>query len=89
MIDNYNTHTYTVYAMPTRTISITDEAYQKLKALKTSDKESFSEVILRYYPKRRTLSEVLEEIGDCSDLASSVGRVSEEMGRSRLRDTPL
>lgn len=75
--------------MATRTISITEEAYNKLRELKKSDKESFSEVIIRYYPKKRALSEVLEEIGDCSDLASSVGRVSAELRKSRLRDVPL
>jgi predicted CopG family antitoxin len=42
--------------MPTRTISITDEAYQKLKSLKGSEKESFSDVILKYYPARKRLS---------------------------------
>jgi predicted CopG family antitoxin len=39
--------------MSTRTISITDEAYLKLKSLKASEKESFSDVILRYYPSRK------------------------------------
>ena len=75
--------------MPTRTISITEEAYNTLKALKKSDKESFSSVILRYYPKRRTLSEVLEEIGDCSDLAAGVENAIKERRKSRLRDVPL
>lgn len=75
--------------MPTRTISITEEAYNTLKGLKKSEKESFSSVILRYYPKKRTLSEVLEEIGDCSDLAASVEKASKEIRKSRLRDVPL
>lgn len=48
--------------MATRTIRITEEAYQKLKSLKRSEKESFSDVILKYYPSRRKLSEVLAEI---------------------------
>ncbi len=57
-----NTCTYTAFAMATRTIRITEEAYQKLKSLKRSEKESFSDVILKYYPSRRKLSEVLAEI---------------------------
>ncbi|MDD4652864.1 MAG: antitoxin VapB family protein [Methanothrix sp.] len=49
--------------MPTRTISITDEAYMRLKSLKASEKESFSDVILKYYPARKKLSAVLAEMG--------------------------
>ncbi|WP_235276301.1 antitoxin VapB family protein [Methanosarcina mazei] len=40
--------------MPTRTICISEEAYEKLKSLKTTEKNSFSDVILKYYPKKRT-----------------------------------
>ena len=75
--------------MPTRTISITEEAYAMLKDLKRSDKESFSDVIIRYYPKKRKLSEVLAEIGDCTDLADSIERASAGMRKSKLRDVGL
>jgi predicted CopG family antitoxin len=57
--------------MPTRTISITEEAYMKLKSLKALEKESFSDVILKYYPARKKLSVVLAEIGLRPDLADS------------------
>ncbi len=40
--------------MATRTLSVTDEAYQRLKALK-GDKESFSDVILKVTKKPRLL----------------------------------
>jgi len=45
--------------MATRTISITEEAYQRLKSLKSSETESFSDVILKFYPSKRKLSDIL------------------------------
>jgi predicted CopG family antitoxin len=75
--------------MSTKTISITDEAYQKLKILKSSKKESFSDVIIKYYPARRKLSEVLAEIGANADLADSVETASREMRQARMREADL
>ena len=49
--------------MATKTISITEEAYERLRSLKKNDKASFSDVILEHYPKKKKLSEVLKEIG--------------------------
>lgn len=72
--------------MGTRTISITDEAYDILKGLKRSEKDSFSDVIVRHYPRKRELSEVLKKIGRCDDLTDSVEKVSEDMRRARLRE---
>ena len=72
--------------MATKTLSITDEAYGKLKALKKSGKDSFSDVILRHYPKKRKLSEVLAEIGNCDDLADSIEEVSEAMRKSKMKE---
>jgi len=71
--------------MSTRTISITDEAYDRLKSLKKGDKMSFSDVIIEHYPKRKRLSEVLEEIGANPDLADSIERASKEMRSRSLR----
>ncbi len=48
--------------MFTKTISITEDAYDRLRSLKETERMSFSEVILKYYPKRRGLSETLAEI---------------------------
>jgi hypothetical protein len=41
-------------------------------------------VIVHYYPIRRKLSDVLADLGDCSDLADSVENVSREMRKSRM-----
>ena len=72
--------------MATKTISITEEAYDRLRALKKDEKTSFSEVIVKYYPVRRKLSDVLAELGDCSDLADSIEKVSREMRKGRMRE---
>jgi predicted CopG family antitoxin len=75
--------------MATRTISITEEAYQKLKSLKSSEKESFSDVILKYYPSRRKLSEVLAEIGVDIELADSIEAASQKMRHAKIREAEL
>ena len=80
-----NTHTYTELIMSTKTISITEEAYERLKALKKDEKTSFSDVIVKYYPVKRKLADVLSEIGDCSSLADSVEKVSNDMRKSRMK----
>lgn len=71
--------------MSTKTISITEEAYERLKALKKDSKTSFSDVIVQYYPVRRNLADVLAEIGNCADLADSVEKTSRAMRKSRVR----
>lgn len=75
--------------MATRTISITEEAYERLKALKKDEKTSFSDVIVRYYPVRRKLADVLAEIGECSELAGTVEKVSRDMRKSRMRPVKI
>ena len=65
--------------MSPKTISITEEAYERLNALKKDEKMSFSDVIVKYYPVKRKLADVLAEIGDCSSLADSVEKVSHDM----------
>jgi predicted CopG family antitoxin len=69
----------------TKTISISDEAYERLKALKKNEKTSFSDVIVQYYPVKRKLADVLAEIGNCTDLADSVEKSSRAMRKSRMR----
>ena len=72
--------------MATKTISITEEAYERLRNLKKNDKASFSDVILEHYPKKKKLSEVLREIGANPELADSIERVSREMRKAKLRE---
>ena len=81
--------------MSTKTISITEDAYEKLKSLKDTEKMSFSEVILKYYPQKRKLSEILAEIAsthpaqDARDLADEVERSSEELRAAKMRAADL
>jgi predicted CopG family antitoxin len=75
--------------MPTRTISISDEAYEALKSLKESGRMSFSEVILKYYPCRRALSEILESITPKKDLADSIEKASGDMRNRKLRKAEI
>ena len=75
--------------MATKTISITEEAYERLKALKKNEKTSFSDVIVQYYPVRRKLADVLTEIGNCSELADSVEKISRDMRKSRMKTIKL
>jgi predicted CopG family antitoxin len=72
--------------MATKTISITEEAYERLRALKRDEKTSFSEVIVKYYPVKRKLSDVLAELGDCNSLADSVETISRGMRKSKLHE---
>ncbi len=71
--------------MATKTISITEEAYERLRNLKKDEKTSFSDVIVKYYPVKRKLSDVLAELGDCTELADSIEKVSREMRKAKLR----
>lgn len=43
-----------------KTITLTDEAYQRLKDWKEGGNDSFSNVVLRLVPKRGTLADLLE-----------------------------
>lgn len=74
--------------MPTRTISISEVAYERLKALKR-DKESFSDVILRYFPARKKLTAVLKEIGANPELAEFIREASDRMRHGRMREVEL
>jgi predicted CopG family antitoxin len=67
--------------MPKRAIRITDEAYLLLKALKSSEEESFSDIILKHYPKKRKLSQIIASIGPNGDLADSIEKASREIQR--------
>lgn len=47
--------------MTSKSISISDEAYERLNALKKNG-ESFTDVIIRVTPRKRKLSEILKDL---------------------------
>ncbi|HOI12312.1 MAG TPA: antitoxin VapB family protein [Methanoculleus sp.] len=75
--------------MGTRTISISDDAYERLSRLKGPSNMSFSEVILKYTPQKKKLSDILKEFGPNLALADSVAEASHEMRRSSMRKVDL
>jgi predicted CopG family antitoxin len=71
-----------------KTITITKEAYERLKSRK-DENQSFSEAILHNFPAKRKLSEILDEIGRDDELADRIETASREMRQSKMRDTNL
>ncbi|RQD81635.1 MAG: antitoxin [Methanocalculus sp. MSAO_Arc2] len=72
--------------MGTRTIRISDDAYVRLSRLKCVTTMSFSEVIFRFTPPRKKLSEILKEPGPNQELADSIERASREMRKATMRE---
>jgi len=72
--------------MGTKTISISDDAYDRLKRLKGSSNMSFSEVIIKYTPAKKKLSEIIMEIGPNPELAGAIEKASREMRKAKLRE---
>jgi predicted CopG family antitoxin len=62
-----------------KTITLTDEAYDRIAALKTSPKDSFSKVILRVVPKRGTGAQLLAAAAELPPLTDDQARVLEEV----------
>jgi predicted CopG family antitoxin len=74
--------------MSTKTITITVEAYDRLKSRK-GENQSFSEVIVQNFPAKRRLSEILDEIGRDDPLADKIEAASKEMRQSKMREVDL
>ncbi|MFB3766612.1 MAG: antitoxin VapB family protein [Methanotrichaceae archaeon] len=74
--------------MSTKTITITEEAYERLKSRK-GESQSFSDVILQNFPAKRKLSEILAEIGRDDELADKIEAASSEMRQSKMRKVDL
>jgi predicted CopG family antitoxin len=72
----------------TKTITITEEAYNWLKSRK-SENQSFSEGIIQNFPVKRKLSEILAEIGQDDALADRIESASKEMRQSKTREVDL
>ena len=54
-----------------KTITLTEDAYERIAALKTSPKDSFSRVILRVVPKRGTASQMLAAVAELPKLTAA------------------
>ncbi|MGA9097391.1 MAG: antitoxin VapB family protein [Methanotrichaceae archaeon] len=74
--------------MSTKTITITEEAYVRLKSRKGAN-QSFSDVILQNFPAKRKLSEILAEIGKDDELADKIEAASREMRQSKMQKVDL
>ena len=74
--------------MSTKSITITEEAYERLKSRK-GENQSFSEVILQNFPAKRKLSEILAEIGKDEELADRIAAASKQMRQSKMRDVEV
>lgn len=72
--------------MATKTITITLDAYNRLKQFKKDDRESFSDLIIRIIPEKRKLSEILSHYEPNDDLAMSIEKGSEETRSSTMRE---
>ncbi len=69
--------------MSTKTITITEKAYNRLKSRK-GENQSFSDVIIQNFPAKRKLSEILDEIGQDDALADRIEAASIEMRKSKI-----
>ena len=52
---------YVYVDMSSKTVSLSEEAYNRLKIWKINDNESFSEEVLRLLPKHRDVGEILRK----------------------------
>ena len=62
-----------------KTITLTEEAYARIAALKVSPKDSFSKVILRVVPKRGTGAQLLAGAALLPPLTDAQSRVMEQV----------
>ena len=74
--------------MSTKSITITEEAYERLRSRK-GENQSFSEVILQNFPAKRKLSEIQAEIGKDDELADRIDAASKGMRQSKMRDVEV
>lgn len=83
----FNTHnTQVMFLMGTKTISIKDEAYERLKRLKREG-ESFTDLVNRL-TKKRSILELSELVGEeeAESLAAAIERGSEERRKARREE---
>ncbi len=61
-----------------KTITLTDEAYERLKDWKESNKDSFSTVVMRVVPKRGTLADMLLSLQQLPPLTADQAKTMED-----------
>ncbi len=70
-----------------KTISLSDEAYERLLAWKDSPKDSFSSVVLKTVPKRGTLADLGKEIDKLPPLTEELPLLTRNVSEfSRVPD---
>jgi predicted CopG family antitoxin len=60
-----------------KTITLSDQAYKRLKDWKSSGQESFSAVVLKVVPEKGTLGQMLEDVGQMKPLTAHQAKVME------------
>lgn len=61
-----------------KTVTFSEEAYERLKSWKDSSRESFSSVVLRVVPKRGTAADLHAAFRELPVLGSEMGRRPDE-----------
>ena len=61
-----------------KTVTLTDEAYIRLKEWKDTPKESFSHVVLKRVPQRGTLGQMVKDIASLPALSPEQARVMKD-----------
>jgi predicted CopG family antitoxin len=61
-----------------KTITLTDDAYQRLLAWKETPRESFSKVVLKVVPKRGTLADLDAQVSQLPPLTEAQAQVMED-----------
>jgi len=61
-----------------KTITLTEEAYERLLSWKQSPKESFSKVVINMIPVRGTMGQMMEDLKHFPPLTPKQSRVMED-----------
>jgi predicted CopG family antitoxin len=67
--------------MCAKTVSLSEDAYKRLREWKKSDNESFSEAILRILPKQRSVADIMKELEEEGE------GLTEEEGEKMKKDS--
>ena len=62
-----------------KTITLTEQAYERIAALKTSTRDSSSKVILRAVPKRGTAAQMLKAVAMLPPLTDKQAKLMEKV----------